>query len=62
MSYNIKEIRLKRGYTQDELSKKSNVSRAIISKLESNSKVSTSTGTLKKLAESLDVTVSDLFF
>lgn len=61
MQYKIKEVRIKKGFTQEELSKKSGVSRGIISKLESNEEVVTSTDTLKRIARALNVSVSSIF-
>jgi transcriptional regulator with XRE-family HTH domain len=62
MHFRIKEIRKQEGLTQEVLSKKSGVSRAIISSLETNSEVITSTLTLQKIAKALGRNVSDLFF
>jgi len=56
----IKEIRLKRNMSQEELSKLSNVSASYISELESNSKIPTIL-TLCKLADALEVDVSELY-
>ena len=56
----IKEIRLKRSMSQEELSKLSSVSASYISELESNSKMPTIL-TLCKLADALDVDVSELY-
>jgi len=61
MAYNIKEVRMQKGMTQEELSIKANVSRAIVSKLENEDNIVTSTETLKKIANALDVRVSDIF-
>jgi len=61
MAYNIKEVRMQKGMTQEELSIKANVSRAIVSKLENEDNMVTSTETLKKIANALDVRVSDIF-
>jgi transcriptional regulator with XRE-family HTH domain len=62
MHFRVKDIRKQEGLTQEELSKKSGVSRAIISSLETNSEVITSTLTLQKIATALGRKVSDLFF
>lgn len=59
--YRIKEKRLEMKMSQDELSQKANVSRAIISKLENDEEVVTSTETLKKLASALNCKVSEIF-
>lgn len=60
MKYKIKELREKRKITQDELSKLSGVSRGIIVRLESGEDVETTVGTLKSLADALNVTVGYL--
>lgn len=62
MEYKVKEIRERKGLSQESLSKKSGVSRAIISGLESGAVKETSTRTLAKVAKALDVRVSDIFF
>lgn len=62
VNYKIKEIREKNKLTQEELSEKSHVSRALISGLESGAITETSTSSLKKLAKALNVSVRELFF
>ncbi len=47
--------------TQDELSKKSGVSRSIISSLESGKTTVTTTDTLLKIANALNKKVSEIF-
>ena len=59
--YRVREKRNEKNMSQDELSQKAGVSRAIISKLENNEEVVTSTETLKKLASALDCKVSEIF-
>ncbi len=61
MEYKIREIRKELGMSQEELSEKSGVSRAIISGLESGSITVTTTLTLMKIAKALDKKVSDIF-
>ncbi|CZR10849.1 helix-turn-helix transcriptional regulator [Trichococcus collinsii] len=61
MLFKIKEAREKAGMSQDELSKKSGVSRTIISGLETGTINVTTTRTLKKIAEALGIKVSDIF-
>lgn len=61
MKYRIKELREEKRMTQEELSKKSGVSRSIISKLEQEKPVNMLTDTLSKIANALDVKVSSLF-
>ena len=62
MEFKIREIREQRKISQEELSSLSNVSRAIISGLETGKITTTTTDTLIKLANALEVTVSDIFF
>ena len=58
----LREAREEAGLTQDELSKKSEVSRTIISELE-NFKTGVITNvTLEKLASALNKKVPDIFF
>ncbi len=61
MEYKVKECRERKGITQEELAKRSGVSRAIISGLESGTITVTTTKTLIKIAEALDKKVSDIF-
>lgn len=63
MGYRVKEIREEKKLTQEELSKKSGVSRTIISAIESGKEeVTTTTKTLLKIAKALDTTVDAIFF
>lgn len=62
MRFRIKEQREKTGMTQVDLAKKSNVSRTIISGLESGAITVTTTETLSKIANALGKSVSDIFF
>lgn len=62
MGYRIKEIRLELNMTQEELSIKSGVSRAIISGLESGRITVTTTDTLLKIANAMGKKVSEIFF
>lgn len=60
--YKVAEMRKKRKMTQEELSDKSGVSRAIIARLERvNATTATTTETLIKIASALDCKVSDIF-
>ena len=61
MGYRIREIRKEKKMTQEELGKKANVSRAVISDLETGKKTVTSTKTLSKIAEALGCSVTDIF-
>lgn len=63
MENKFKHKRKSKGFTQEELAKKSGVSRGTILALESEkSGVVTKTSTLIKLATALDSTVADIFF
>ena len=61
MGYRIREIREKCGMTQMQLSEKSGVSRATICALESGCEKVTTTKTLSKIADAMNVTVDELF-
>lgn len=56
----IKEIRLKKNMTQEELSQKSGISESYISELENNLKMPTIL-TLCRLAEALEVEITKLY-
>ncbi len=62
MGYKVKEIREAQGITQEELEKKSGVSRQTISAIENNDDYQAKTGTLLALAKALSTTVDKLFF
>lgn len=57
----IKTYRLKRGMTQEELAKKSGISRQTIITLESNKKANVTVGVLRRIATALGVPVSAFF-
>lgn len=61
MPFKIREARKEKGYTQEELAKRANVSRATIIGLENSSVTVTTTETLTKIAGALDKKVSDIF-
>lgn len=61
MGYLIKEIREQQHMSQEELSKKSGVSRTTISNLENNSTKTAMTSTLLNIAKALGVTVDQIF-
>lgn len=61
MPFKIKEARKEKGFTQGELAKRANVSRATIIGLENGSITVTTTETLTKIAGALDKKVSDIF-
>ena len=62
MEYRVKEIRETAGITQEDLAIKSGVSRTIISGRESGTIKETSTRTLRRIADALGKSVSELFF
>lgn len=61
MGYKIKEVREACGYTQEELSEKSGISRTTISNLENGTARTTTTKTLIQLAQAMNVTVDQIF-
>lgn len=61
MQYRVKEARLEKGLSQEELSKIAGISRQTISDLESGEIVNTTTSTLTKLAKALECDVTDIF-
>lgn len=62
MGYRIKEVREQLGMTQEDLEKKSGVSRVTISGLENGTTRNTTTGTLLKLATALGTTIDRIFY
>ena len=62
MKNKLKEIRENKGLSQEELAEKSEVSRTTISELETEKKEVTTNITLEKIANALDLKVSDIFF
>ena len=61
MTLNLRSVRRSLDVTQDELAKKSGVSRTTISYLESGVAQDTTVGTLAKIAEALGIEISELF-
>lgn len=62
MGFRIRALREERKMSQEELSRRSNVSRAIIWGLETGNRTITTTKTLCKLAEALETTIDELFY
>lgn len=62
MKNRLRTLREQIGITQEELSKKSGVSRPTISAIESNQEYITTNITLEKIARAIDFKVSDIFF
>ena len=58
----LKKVREEAGISQEELSKKSEVSRTIISELENDKTEVITNTTLEKLSRALGKKVSDIFF
>ncbi len=58
----IKEMREKIGMSQEELAKRSMISRTIISGLETGAITVTTTKTLAKIAQAMDCKVSEILF
>jgi len=61
MKIKLKEIREKKGITQEELAARSGVSRTTISDLENEKIESTTNGTMLKIAEALNCKINDIF-
>lgn len=61
VTYKIKDMRRKRGISQGELSKKSGIARATISKLENGSEVDIRISTILALSKVLKCSPSKLF-
>lgn len=62
MKNRLRALREQIGVTQEELSRKSGVSRPTISAIESNQEYITTNITLEKIARAIDFKVSDIFF
>jgi DNA-binding XRE family transcriptional regulator len=62
MNNKLKELRLKQGLSQEELSIKSGVSRPTISMIETNSLDNIESKTMLKLATALNCDIGDIFF
>ena len=62
MGFRLKEVREKHGLTQEELARKSGISRVTISMIESCKSSCVKTQTLLKLADALGEKASKLFF
>lgn len=60
MEYNLRKIRELRGLTQNELAKKSGISRVTISRIESGTQEDLMVGNLNRIAQALNCQVSEL--
>jgi len=57
---NIKEIRKKKGISQDKLSKLADITHTTLAKLESGANTNPTIKTLQKIARALNVKIDDL--
>lgn len=62
MGYRLKEVREEKKMTQEELERKSGVSRQTISAIENNRCSQVMSGTLIALAKALGTTIDRIFF
>ena len=62
MAFKIREARNEQNMSQEELAKRSGVSRATLSGLESGKITVTTTETLRRIANALGKKMSDIFF
>ena len=62
MGYKVKEAREEKRMTQEELSRKSGVSRTTIVAIENGEEKDVKISTLLKLANALDTTVAAIFY
>lgn len=58
----LRAAREAKGMTQEELEKKSGISRQTISAIENGKTTNVKSGTLLALAKALDTTIGDIFF
>lgn len=61
MKNKVKEYRVEQNLTQEELAKKANVSRYLISRIENGDDVNVTKKTMLSIAEALNSNVSDIF-
>ena len=62
MEYRVRQIREERKMSQEELEKKSGISRQTISAIENNRAGEVKIGTLMAIANALETTIDSLFF
>lgn len=61
MKNKVKEYRVEQNLTQEELAKKANVSRYLISRIENGDDVNITKNTMLSIAEALNSNVADIF-
>jgi DNA-binding XRE family transcriptional regulator len=61
LAHNLKLLRTQRGWTQEELARRSGVSRVTISRIENEDEPFPRLETLEKLADALDISLAELF-
>ena len=62
MGNKLREYRIKKGLSQEELAQKSGISRVTISNIETGSQVIIKSATMEKLAEALEMSPKTIFF
>lgn len=62
MEYRVRQIREEKKMSQEELEKKSGISRQTISAIENNRAGEVKIGTLMAIANALETTIDNLFF
>lgn len=62
MEYRVRQIREEKKMSQEELEKKSGISRQTISAIENNRAGEVKIGTLMAIANALETTIDSLFF
>ncbi len=62
MKNRLKEMRELIGMSQEELTRKSGVSRTTISEIETGKKIVVTNITLEKIAKALNLKITDIFF
>lgn len=61
MKNKVKDHRVEQNLTQEELAKKANVSRCLISRIENGDDINITKNTMLSIAEALNSNVSDIF-
>jgi transcriptional regulator with XRE-family HTH domain len=61
MDNKVKEIRIKKGLSQEELANKSNISRYLISKIENGEDVNLTKNTMISISKALEKPVVEVF-